>query len=158
MATQALERELDPVAATPADLTALVGIEEFLKRARESDQAKRCLKLVGPDGTAVELPETVLRLLRRMIPHLMRGDALSLVPVHAELTTQQAADILNVSRPFLIGLLEQGEIPYTKTGKHRRIKFRDLMRYKEIRDANRHEALDRLTRLSQEFGLDAYQD
>jgi excisionase family DNA binding protein len=81
-----------------------------------------------------------------------------MVPIQKELTTQAAADLVNVSRPFLIGLLEQGEIPYVTTGKHRRIRFSDVIAYKTRRDATRRQALDRLSELGREYGLDRYQD
>jgi excisionase family DNA binding protein len=77
----------------------------------------------------------------------------SIVPEHAELTTQQAADMLNVSRPHLIGLLRSGEIEYRKVGKHRRIKAQSLMAYMARDDQDRREAADELTRLNQEMGL-----
>ena len=75
------------------------------------------------------------------------------MPIDRELTTQQAADLLNNSRPYLVKLLEQGESPYTKTGTHRRIRFSDLMNYKVRRDGQRAEALTELTQQSQELGL-----
>ncbi|HEY7832450.1 MAG TPA: helix-turn-helix domain-containing protein [Ktedonobacterales bacterium] len=75
------------------------------------------------------------------------------MPLNKELTTQEAADLLNVSRPFLIKLLEQGGVPFAKTGSHRRIRFSDLMAYKHRRDADRQRALARLTQMSQEVGL-----
>ncbi|HZK67184.1 MAG TPA: helix-turn-helix domain-containing protein [Chloroflexota bacterium] len=75
------------------------------------------------------------------------------MPVHAELTTQQAADLLNVSRPHLIKLLETGEIPFHKTGTHRRIRFDDLMRYGRLRDQKEASALDEMARDAQEMGL-----
>ena len=71
----------------------------------------------------------------------------------AELTTQEAADLLNVSRPFLIGLLEDGQLPHHKVGTHRRVRFADLMTYKRRRDAESEEALRELTALSQEMKL-----
>ena len=75
------------------------------------------------------------------------------MPVHMELTTQEAADLLNVSRQYLVRLLEDGAMPFTKTGTHRRIRFGDLMAYKRARDATRRQGLKRLTRLSEELGL-----
>lgn len=117
------------------------------------DNPAYTVKLLGPSGEISALPEPAQRLIRSLIHSLAEGDAVSLVPVHKELTTQQAADILNVSRPYLIKLLEQGEIPYTKTGTHRRIRFEDLMDYKHRRDDEREGTLAELTRLSQELGL-----
>ena len=78
---------------------------------------------------------------------------MTLIPVHAELTTQQAADILNVSRPFLIEQLEKGVIPYRKVGTHRRVMFEDLMEYKQTMDHNRLKALEELSVIDQELGL-----
>jgi len=109
--------------------------------------------LVGADGEAIELPPSAFRLLHGLVHQLARGRAVSLVPVEKELTTQQAADILNVSRPYLVQLLDQGEIPHFKTGRHRRVRFDDLMAFKERRDAERRTALRELTQLNQELGL-----
>ncbi|MEO7000586.1 MAG: helix-turn-helix domain-containing protein [Ktedonobacterales bacterium] len=110
------------------------------------------VKLLGPRGDVVELPASVTTLLRQLITHLAHGNALTLVPVGEELTTQQAADILNVSRPYLIKLLETAHIPYSRVGRHRRIRFADLMRYKSQRNAELRAGLDALSRLSQELG------
>ena len=76
-----------------------------------------------------------------------------MVPVHAELTTQEAADLLNVSRPHLVKLLEEGALPHHKTGRHRRVLFSDLMEYKQQRDAVSHKAMDELANLSEELGM-----
>lgn len=88
-----------------------------------------------------------------MVHFLLQNMAVTVVPMHKEMTTQQAADFLNVSRPFLIKLLGQGAIPYTKVGTHRRIRFGELMEYKLRRDATRAECLDHLSQLSHVPGL-----
>lgn len=99
------------------------------------------------------LPATAIRLLLDLLTEMAAGNAITLIPVHAQLTTQQAADVLNVSRPFLVNLLEQGKIPHVKVGTHRRILFEDLMRYKKEIDKERQKALDELIRESEKLNM-----
>lgn len=102
------------------------------------------------------IPAIAYELLIDVLSQLSQGNAVTLVPVKAELSTQQAANLLNVSRPYLIKLLESGEIPYYKVGKHRRILAKDLYEYKADIDAKRTQSLDELTALTEE--LDLYED
>jgi len=99
------------------------------------------------------LPATAVRLLLDLLTEMAAGNAITLIPVHAQLTTQQAADVLNVSRPFLVSLLEQSKIPHVKVGTHRRILFEDLMRYKKEIDRERQKALDELIRESEKLNM-----
>ncbi|RZS85737.1 helix-turn-helix domain-containing protein [Pigmentiphaga kullae] len=101
----------------------------------------------------VELPTSALRLLVDILAELADGNAVKVVPVHAELTTQEAADMLNVSRPHLVKLLEDGVLPFHRTGKHRRVRFADLMRYKDARDCAAEQAMGELARQSQELKM-----
>lgn len=145
-------RQKPPVAA-PADqrdrVAALLDLVRQPRPARSADQA---YKLTAPTGEVTEVPEAVFLLLERMLEALARGDAVTVVPVGKELTTQQAADILNVSRQYLVRLLDDGRVPYRRTGTHRRVRIEDVMAYKRQRDRDREAALDDLTALSLEFG------
>lgn len=109
--------------------------------------------LVTRDGKSVPLPESLLRAVREASHHLAHDEAISIVSIEKDLTTQQAADLLHVSRPYLIQLLENGDIPFIMVGTHRRIALAPLLEYKRQRDLIRREGLRELTRLSQEWGL-----
>ncbi|MFE9659571.1 helix-turn-helix domain-containing protein [Streptomyces sp. NPDC005955] len=113
------------------------------------------VRVTVEDGSAepLSLPREAVELLATLLAHLGAGRGVSIVPQHAELTTQQAADLLNVSRPFLIGLLKAGEIEYRTVGTHRRILAASLLDYKRQDDANRRAAADELTQLDEEAGL-----
>ena len=100
-----------------------------------------------------ELPPAAVILLADMLAQIAAGNAVSVVPVHAELTTQQAADMLNISRPFLVSLLERGDLSFHKVGTHRRVRYRDLVAYKRQKQEARHRALDELVHQAQELGL-----
>jgi excisionase family DNA binding protein len=127
--------------------------DDLANLARPEDQPHVAPYLVAPGGeTSVAIPPSVFRILRYVVHHMARGEAISLMPVHLRLTTQEAADLLGVSRPFLIKLLDQGQIPFTKTGKHRRIKLQDVLEYEERRDREAREVLTLLAREAQEEG------
>ncbi len=141
----ALERE--PIIATDSERPALSRIEGVL------GNVNRVPKLISPNGEEIELPKSLSQVLRQLVYYLAQGRTVTIVPLNRELTTQEAANILNVSRPYLIKLLEQGEIPFAKTGTHRRIRVDDLMEYKKRRDAERRRGMAELTQMSQELGL-----
>jgi len=123
-------------------------LAKLLAGRPEADRAR-----VKLDDTDLILPRQALALLRDILTEMAQGNAVTIVPTHAELTTQEAANILNVSRPHLVKLLEDGKIPFTRTGTHRRIRHADLMQYKQERDANSQQALDALTEQAQELDM-----
>lgn len=139
----------EAIAAEPQDEQALRQIEEMLA-ARNGNVG---IKFADAIGDGVILPETLTRILDQAAHLLARHSAVAVVPVDVKLTTQEAADVLNVSRPYLVRLAESGAIPFTRTGAHRRIRLDDVLRYKAVRDAERKQALDELTKINQEMGL-----
>lgn len=139
--------QLESVVVQQQDAESIRQLDQLL--SQETSQAK----LVGSDGEEVLIPEPVYHLLRDIVHMMASGQAIHLIPQNHELSTQEAADILNVSRPFLVKLLEQGEIPHTKVGKHRRIRLEDLMAYKEQRDIKRRQGLKELTQFLQDEGF-----
>jgi excisionase family DNA binding protein len=108
--------------------------------------------LVAPDGQEVALDPGVYEILDHVLEQLKDGKAVRVISYGKDLTTQQAADILNISRQYLIRLLDRNEIPYTRVGSHRRLRVDDVLAYRRRRSAVRHEALNNLTRASQEIG------
>lgn len=145
-------RQMTPVTAPENERESVAALMELLKHVEPKQSESTAYKLVSPSGDITELPESVFLLLERIIEVLARGDALTIVPVGKELTTQQAANILNVSRQYLVRVLDDGRIPYRKTGTHRRIRMEDLLAYKRQRDRDRMASLDDLSQLSQDFG------
>ncbi|MGI8649666.1 MAG: excisionase family DNA-binding protein [Rubrobacter sp.] len=140
-------RERDPVPVPDRDASTVRELDKVLAGA----QGKAVLR--SPSGHELPLPHSVYRVLEQVVHEMARGNAVRVLPVKAELSTQQAADLLNVSRPHLVKLLERGEIPYHRAGSHRRVVLEDLLVYKERRDRESLEALDEVTRISEELGL-----
>ena len=120
-------------------------LSQLLRKLPEAARAR-----VRLDGHDLILPRSALVMLREILAELAKGNGVNIVPVHAELTTQEAANLLNVSRPHVIKLLEAGEIPYTLVGTHRRIALTALMDYKARREAQSEAALAELARQAQQ--------
>ena len=113
--------------------------------------------MVVADGgreARVSVPQEAFELFVRLLGEMAKGNAVTIVPVHAELTTQQTAELLNVSRPHLVKLLEDGRIPFRMVGTRRRVRFEDLVRFKQQDDPDREKVLDELTAEAQRLGLD----
>lgn len=101
----------------------------------------------------VDLPVAAFRLLIDILANLSQGNAVQVVPVHAELTTQEAADLLMVSRPYLIQLLDEKKIDFRKVGTHRRIRYSDLLKFKQQEEAGRSSSLNELAKQAQELNM-----
>jgi excisionase family DNA binding protein len=113
------------------------------------------LKVLNPDGNSDDLvlPGYAVHMLMEILTETSKGNAITIMPIHAELTTQQAAEILNVSRPHLVHLLESNQIPFTKVGAHRRVLAKDVFEYKDRVNKQRLQTLDELTAQAQELGM-----
>jgi excisionase family DNA binding protein len=130
-----------------------------------SEAARLLAKALTPDGlpfsvqkngdqVQLHLPAPLGQLMLDVLTHVGRGEMITLVPYGAELTTKEAADLLNVSRPFFVKLLDEGKIDHYKVGSHRRVRANDLLAFKAHRDVERREAMTELQRLGQEFDAD----
>jgi excisionase family DNA binding protein len=140
-----------PFQATEQDKEALDAVKVALGHAAVTDTPVAFL--AGVDGQRIALPEPLFRILRQAAAMLARGERITLAPVHQEMSTQEAADQLNVSRPHLIKLLDNGVIPFTKTGRNRRVLFGDVVKYMDQRNRERREHLRELIRRSEDLGL-----
>ncbi len=133
---------------------ALVRVRRYLLEHPGGPHQAVQVRAEEADAEQLSLPRSVVEAVAAILAHMAAGRAVSVVPHNAELTTQQAADLLNVSRPFLIGLLEAEEIEHHRVGSHRRVPAASLLDYKRRDDARRRGVADDLTALSQELGLD----
>jgi len=110
-------------------------------------------ELVMPDGTRIALPDELATVLRDVVTTLAQGKAVTVAPQHTTLTTQQAADLLGVSRPTLVKFLDAGKLPYTQPGRHRRLRLSDVLAYRDRVRHEREQDLDELAEISDEAGL-----
>ena len=135
----------EAISIEPQDAGSLQGVGRVLRRGPA--------KLVGPKGELAELPKPLYLLLKDIVKRLAEGRSLVLMPEDKQLTTQQAGELLGVSRPYLIRLLDAGEMPYSLVGKHRRITLRDVLTYAKRQASARRSALDKMARDAYEAGL-----
>ena len=140
-----------PISPSPEET---ILAKESLRRLLTHPNGKLQLALTDRGVTeTMEIPESAMFVLRQVLMEMAKGKSMTLIPVNEELTTQQSAELLNVSRPFLINLLHEGKIPYRKVGTHRRVLLVDLMVYKNNIDKNRRRALDELAKQAQELDM-----
>jgi excisionase family DNA binding protein len=111
-------------------------------------------RLVTSDGEELDVPPALFELLVAVAEELERGNGVSVLPLHRQLTTTEAAQLLNVSRPHVITLLERGELPFEKVGTHRRVRLADVLAYRHVQDRRRREALDDMVRQGEDLGLE----
>ncbi|MEV5767896.1 helix-turn-helix domain-containing protein [Micromonospora sp. NPDC052213] len=139
------ERTLLP----PEDPAELLRFASGLKRGGQPARAR----LIGPDGSEIKIPDELYGVLRDVVVALSEGMAISIAPHNTLLTTQEAADLLNISRPTLVRLLTEGEIPHTMRGRHRRVLLRDVLDYQERTRQERRRTLDQMTADAEADGL-----
>jgi len=147
----ALRNERTPVLPDPQDAAIARTSSRLLAACLGSGTTARLRVINGEDE--IEVPVSALRMLVDILANMAEGNAISIVPIHAELTTQQAADFLNVSRPYLVGLLDRGELAHHKVGTHRRVYFRDLLEYKQAFDRKALETMAELAAQAQALNL-----
>lgn len=142
------------VPALPSEAEVLLARQtsRALASRKQTPKPLRLRMLDDPTGT-IRIPAPAVQMLIHILEEMARGNAVSLIPVHAELTTQEAADMLNISRPSLIQLLEEGKIAFRKVGTHRRVRLNALLKYKRQADADRRAALAELAAYDQELGI-----
>lgn len=148
MSAPTIERgDSDRTVLPPDDLDSLLDLARFL------DAHEEPARLIGPDGVGVPLPAPVYDVLVQVVEALRAGRAITVAPLAQRLTTQEAADLLGVSRPTLVKLLESGAIPYEQPGRHRRVRLADLLAYREARRSERRATLDRMTEDAGKAGI-----
>ena len=142
----------------PLEVThdAPAALAEFLRRHPTPTTRVELVADDGTEPTTITVPAEALKLFIEILDHLSDGVGVSIVPANAELTTQQAADMLGVSRPYLIDriLQSEGPVPFRTVGRHRRIRFSDIDSYRRQDEVRRKEAADELTKMALELGMD----
>lgn len=138
---------------TSPEIEAAKQSSRMLSKYADADRVQLSLKANNGVAEDLVLPGQVMQLLLDIVSEMAKGNAISLVPIHHELSTQEAANLLNVSRPHLVSLLEKKALPHRKVGSHRRVLASDVLAYKESMLNQRNTALDDLTALSQDMDM-----
>lgn len=144
MTTQTMEQIVQP---DPSETTQIAALDEKIGALFE--RGEQSGRLVISDTESIEIPASAMKALRFVVEGMAQGRTITLVPRGKELTTGQTADILNVSRPHLVRMLEAGKIPFHRVGTHRRLKIDDVLAYRERRAQERRRALEDLVTLSE---------
>lgn len=147
-----VETPLEPEQARTAGEAARQ-LAEYLSAAQPADRLVLRAEEAGAASPPLIVPAAALHLFQTVLNALAAGNAVTVVPIDAELTTQQAADLLNVSRPYVVKLIETDKLPARLVGTHRRILVKDLLEYRRRDDEQRGHLLDELTAEAQELGL-----
>ena len=124
-----------------------------LSKYASADRVQLAIRASNGESEDLVLPGHVIELLLSALAEISKGNAISIIPHHQEVSTQEAADLLNVSRPHLVSLLEKGDMPFRKVGAHRRVLLTDVLAYREQIEAKRKQALDELAALSQQENM-----
>ncbi len=140
---------LKPIALSRAEQPSAQALEHLLNRGMD----RGALTVISSAGDRIDLPDPIVEVLRTAVGYLSHGQAVTLIPDNQVITTQRAADLLGLSRPFFIKLLDAGAMAHHRVGNQRRVYLRDVLAYRRKRDAERDAALDRLSRDAFEAGL-----
>lgn len=140
---------IQPILPSEAEIAQAQTSLKLLKQ----DRAESHFAIGSPSGLKVPLSESAFDLLLNILTEMSRGNAVLVIPINAELTTQEAADLLNVSRPYLVRLLDNNKIAYRMVGRHRRILFKDLMEYRQTAKRRQSKALQDLTAADDDQGI-----
>lgn len=124
-----------------------------LSKYASADRVQLAIRASNGESEDLVLPGHVIELLLSALAEISKGNAISIIPHHQEVSTQEAADLLNVSRPHLVSLLEKGDMPFRKVGAHRRVLLTDVLAYREQIEVKRKQALDELAALSQQENM-----
>jgi excisionase family DNA binding protein len=145
----------EPAVPSPADTAVARESASHLVGALAKANGTVRLRVEEPDGAGelITVPSAAFRLLVTILSEMARGNAVRVIPHHAELTTGEAAELLNVSRPYVVRLLDEGKIPFHHVGTHRRVAFKDVMAYRDEHFRARSAVLDRMAAIDQELGL-----
>ncbi len=145
----------EPTIPSAAEALLAREVSRALERRNTAEQTLSLL-VTAPENKmmTIELPKSAASLLIEILKQMAEGNAVSLLPVEPEITTQQAADLLCVSRPYLVGMIEKGELPARMVGNQRRLPLKDVLAYRLENQAKRKQALDELSAYDQELGLE----